>query len=88
MKSILLKLLPKELRQGLTAMEALIKSFDTKEERDYFVDTLVDCISNGEKVSIFIDKGSVSIVKKRAASAKRGPRGPRGPYGPRKGGSK
>jgi len=72
MKSILLKLLPKELRQGLAAMEALIKSFDTKEERDYFVDTLVDCISNGEKVSIFIDKGSVSIVKTKKRAAKGG----------------
>ena len=72
MKSILLKLLPKELRQGLTAMEALIKSFDTKEERDYFVDTLVDCISNGEKVSIFINKGSVSITKTKKRATKGG----------------
>ena len=72
MKSILLKLLPKELRQGLTAMEALIKSIDTKEERDYFVDTLVDCISNGEKVSIFINKGSVSITKTKKRATKGG----------------
>jgi len=72
MKSILLKLLPKELRQGLAAMEALIKSFDTKEERDYFLDTLVDCISNGEKVSIFINKGSVSITKTKKRAAKGG----------------
>ena len=70
--NFLVKFLPKELRQGLTAMEALIKSFDTKEERDYFVDTLVDCISNGEKVSIFINKGSVSITKTKKRATKGG----------------
>ena len=70
--NFLVKFLPKELRQGLTAMEALIKSFDTKEERDYFVDTLVDCISNGEKVSIFIEKGSVSITKTKKRATKGG----------------
>ena len=70
--NFLVKFLPKELRQGLTALEALIKSFDTKEERDYFVDTLVDCISNGEKVSIFIEKGSVTITKAKKRATKGG----------------
>ena len=47
--NFLVKFLPKELRQGLTAMEALIKSFDTKEERDYFVDTLLTVSQMGRR---------------------------------------
>ena len=69
----LIRLLPKELQQGLATMEALIKSFDTKEEREYFLNTLTDCLSNGKKVSIWIEKnGSVSIAepKPRKRTAK------------------
>ena len=68
------KFLPKDYRKLLIAGEGMFRSFDTASERDEFLDTFVDGITNGKKITIFISaKGKVTIKeppKRRYVSVK------------------
>ena len=59
---LIAKFLPGAYRKLLIAGEGMFRSFDTASERDEFLDTFVDGITNGKKITIFISaKGKVEI---------------------------
>ena len=61
------KFLPKDYRKLLIAGEGMFRSFDTASERGEFLDTFVDCITNGKKITIFISaKGKVTIKEPKS----------------------
>ena len=83
MKSILLKLLPKEYQALITLGTRITNSFDSKEDAMRFFSTVAESLKDG-KVTI----QEWSKIGSAAGIYKRVPRGPRGAYGPRKGATK